>query len=178
MNKSFEASWIIALIGSIITFIAFLTPAGVPTGDTDYVWMIGLSGREEIAFLTNHPLSLILSLFCSVIILSCNLLDIVLTILMRNKPEKNPHIAWFVTAFIMVIFTIVWVVLIHFFLPLHITRRGTISEEHRIYFSYTEYVPFWDYNVFGFGIYGILIGSVILIIGSAFRKFGSNSNSI
>ena len=72
----------------------------------------------------------------------------------------------------MMIFTIIWVVVIHFFLPLKITRRGTLSEEDRIYFLYTEYVPFWDYNVFGFGIYGILIGSVLLIIGAAFRKFG------
>ena len=170
MSKIFESSWLIALAGGIVILIAFLTPAGIPRGDTDYVWMIGLSGREEITFL-DHRFALYVSLFCSSIILGCTAINIIFAIFSGRDVESNPHIAWFVTPFIMVGFTIIWIIAIDILLPLA-TRGEDMDLPFGLYQPTYTYTLFWDYNIFGFGIYGIFIGSVILIVAAAFRKFG------
>lgn len=155
---------IVAIMGCIINIIAFLTPAAVSSEDGEIYWIWGFKMKKSIKMIKNIP-AFNLSIICSVIILFCIILSIVLVIKYRKVKQDDFGWVWIMSGIIIVIITIIWSIAINVLLSTQ------IETEDEFGFTSTEYIFFWETHYLGFGIIGLIIGGTLIVIAGFIVSF-------
>ncbi|MFX1453700.1 MAG: zinc ribbon domain-containing protein [Promethearchaeota archaeon] len=150
-----DYTYLFPKIGSIISLIAFLTPAAYFTsiGSYMYSWMWGLlstriSGYSSYFGFTLDQTELIISLISSIIVI----ISMFFLYSAGNSYKKYGYYkSWLSSSIMLIIGTIIWMVALEIY-------------------STTFSISFWTYVNPGFGVIGIFLGGVISIIGHFIAK--------
>ena len=147
----------LTIIGSIITIIAFITPAAISSKDGELFWIWGFKMKKSLKMVNNIP-AFNLSIICSVVILICIIISIVILIKYKDVKNRDYGWVWIITGIIIALTTIIWSIAINFLLS---TKVETEDE-----FGYTsiDYIYFWETHYIGFGVIGLIIGGIFIVI--------------
>jgi len=148
---------IVAIIGCIINIIAFLTPAAVSSEDGEIYWIWGFKMKKSITMIKNIP-AFNLSIILSVVVLLCIIISIVMVIKYRKVKHDEFGWVWVISGTIIVIITIIWSIAINYLLSTQIKTKDEFG------FTNTDYIYFWETHFVGFGIIGLIIGGILLVI--------------
>lgn len=159
-----ELIGVLPFIGSILNFIALLTPAAVNEVKyggiilvCKYKWMWGFeyiyyyNYIEDFYFPTN-PIEIISSIICSIIVV-LNSSIILITTCMVWKGKKNiadVEKYWLITAISLIIIASTWNIIMEL-----------INE---------KIFSFWKFYKLGFGLIGVYIGAFLTIIGYGIKN--------
>ncbi len=157
--------WILVFIGGLTTLISLLIPNAYyiyrsASFDTDfYLWIINLffSYRYESGIPTTRIefdiqlISFIPSIICSLLIMILGITTI-LTANNYRKGELIPKISWLVSAIVVIVATIIWMIM--------------IEVSRWILYGHS----FWGNISPGVGIIGLFLGAGLEIVGYIFLR--------
>ncbi len=166
MKKNKDYSWIISLVGGLLTIIAVLTPAAVPTKGNSYVWMWGLNMDSNFYFFDEIE-PLIISILCSLVILFSAAFIILRAFKVMNNFNGDENVnatenIFFFMGVLIAISAILWHLLMNFYGPTYVAKEEMYIEGD---YEKTPVYNFWGFNA-SFGVYGVVVGGILAIVGS------------
>ncbi|MFX1504415.1 MAG: hypothetical protein ACFFDH_25880 [Promethearchaeota archaeon] len=173
MNKKSKYSIYLAFVGVILIVIGFFSPINIPLGSTEYFWIWGLYGSEQIEFLEGFSLQFILTIVvCSSIIIISIFLSIIQIYKNRNYPEDSSGLLWLILGCVIIVTIIYFSIAIHYELfEYYAIRKSPVTTEPA--YSYHRN-RFWSYNDIGYGVILPICGALILIIVGILRGIRKN----
>ncbi len=144
-----EKIWMVPIIGSVMCFIAMLTPAA--SLSSNHVWMIGFYTSAYYTGFWQTMGTTIMSITCILFILLFQIAIMYSANGVRNgnKAIDEMSMVWVISSILTLIVTIIWMVLI---------------ENMEIFFA-------WPFFNIGFGVIGLFIGGALPLITVAIIKF-------
>jgi hypothetical protein len=99
---------------------------------------------------------------------------IILTAINARKPDKSNEFVeriWFILGFVIIVVIVFWAFSIHYLITYSIT---TVEKDESLRTTTTTTYRFWEYNSFGFGVIGIVLGGCLSIIGACIKGLYMN----
>ena len=169
MTKFEKIIWLFPLIGGFLILFSLFFPAAIEVEDSSKeIWIFGMVDRDTMTFFEDIYL-LTGSFICSFLIVLFAISMIITSIkyrLHKNYMEKV-HVAWCLQGFIVIISVLTWMILLHLLI-----MRANLSliKEGDEFKAILEFSRFWEYNMPGIGIIGVIMGGFLSIIGAILKK--------